>query len=177
MHQIPKLKRFSFRLAVVFAQSSEIRCWAENEDVVGTAPTGDAPTISEWSTILLPTRVRLILEVWRCVNLRSLRSLRIRVRGWIYHVISFKFELRAGFHQWTAPGSQFSTDPHTLLYITYRYGYCTKATFLNYEVMRLPCRFTFERGYLRIVWITFIMSALFLWNRTLVSAIKPLWRQ
>ena len=25
-------------------------------------PTGDAPTTSEWSTILLPTRVRLILE-------------------------------------------------------------------------------------------------------------------
>ena len=28
-------------------------------------PTGDAPTTSEWSTILLPTKVRLILEVWR----------------------------------------------------------------------------------------------------------------
>ena len=37
----------------------------ENEDVVGAAPTGDAPTTSEWSTILLPTKVRLILEVLR----------------------------------------------------------------------------------------------------------------
>ena len=27
-------------------------------------PTGDAPTTSEWSTILLPTKVQLILEVW-----------------------------------------------------------------------------------------------------------------
>ena len=33
------------------------------EDVVGAAPTGDAPTTSEWSTILLHTKVWLILEV------------------------------------------------------------------------------------------------------------------
>ena len=33
------------------------------EDVVGAAPTGDAPTTSEWSTILFHTKVRLILEV------------------------------------------------------------------------------------------------------------------
>ena len=37
-----------------------------NEDVVGAAPAGDAPTTSEWSSILLPSRVRLILE-----NLRN----------------------------------------------------------------------------------------------------------
>ena len=37
----------------------------ENEDVVGVAPTGDAPTTSEWSMILLPAKVRFILEVWR----------------------------------------------------------------------------------------------------------------
>ena len=36
-----------------------------SEDVVGAAPTGDAPTTSEWSTIYLPTKVRLILETWR----------------------------------------------------------------------------------------------------------------
>ena len=35
----------------------------ENEDVVGAAPTGDAPTTSVWSTISLSTEVRLILEV------------------------------------------------------------------------------------------------------------------
>ena len=63
-HQIPKLICFSSRLAVVFVQSIEARCLVENEDVVGAAPTGDAPTTSEWSTSLLPTKVRLILETW-----------------------------------------------------------------------------------------------------------------
>ena len=40
------------------------RCQVKNEDVVGATPTGDAPTTSEWATILLPTKVKLILEVW-----------------------------------------------------------------------------------------------------------------
>ena len=47
------------------AQSNEARCYVENEDLVGSAPTGDAPTTSEWSTILLPNKVHLILEIWR----------------------------------------------------------------------------------------------------------------
>ena len=47
MHQIQKLNSFSSRLAFVFAQSIEARCKVENEDVVGAAPTGDAPTTSE----------------------------------------------------------------------------------------------------------------------------------
>ena len=64
MDQIPKLKRFSSCLAVAFAQSIEARCLVENEDVVGAAPTGATPTVSEWSTILLPIKVRFILEVW-----------------------------------------------------------------------------------------------------------------
>ena len=34
-HQIPNLKFVSSRLAVVFAQTIETRCSAENEDVVG----------------------------------------------------------------------------------------------------------------------------------------------
>ena len=59
------LKRFSYCLATVFAESLEARCQVENEDVVGAAPTGDAPTTSVWSTILLPAKVRLILEVLR----------------------------------------------------------------------------------------------------------------
>ena len=59
------LKRLSYCLAAVFAEYLEARCWVENEDVVGAAPTGDAPTTSEWSTILLPTKVRLILEILR----------------------------------------------------------------------------------------------------------------
>ena len=37
----------------------------KNEDVVGTAPTVNAPATSEWSTSLLPVKVRLILEVKR----------------------------------------------------------------------------------------------------------------
>ena len=47
-----------------FAEPLEARCQVENEDVVGAAPTGGASTKSEWSTILLPTNVRLILDQW-----------------------------------------------------------------------------------------------------------------
>ena len=35
--------------------------------LVGAVPTGDAPTTSEWPTFLLPTKVRLILEIWQYV--------------------------------------------------------------------------------------------------------------
>ena len=66
LHQIPKLKCFSSHLAVVFAQSIEATCQVDNEDVVGAVLAGDAATTSEWSTILLPTEVRLILEIWLC---------------------------------------------------------------------------------------------------------------
>ena len=31
----------------------------ENEDVIGAAPTGDAPTTPEWSTFWLPVKVHL----------------------------------------------------------------------------------------------------------------------
>ena len=70
VQQIPKLKHFSSRLAVVFAQTIEAMCSFENEDVVGAAPTGYALTTSEWSTILLPTKVPLILDVWQYVFLK-----------------------------------------------------------------------------------------------------------
>ena len=60
-----KLKWFLSHLAVAFAQPIEARCWVENADVVGAAPTGDAPTTSEWSTILFPAKGQLILEVWQ----------------------------------------------------------------------------------------------------------------
>ena len=36
-----------------------------NEDAVGAAPAGDAPTTSEWSTIVSPSKVWLILDVWQ----------------------------------------------------------------------------------------------------------------
>ena len=41
---------------------SQLLSW--KEDIVGAAPTGDTPTTSEWSTILLPTKVLHILEFW-----------------------------------------------------------------------------------------------------------------
>ena len=71
-----KLRWFSSRLAVVCAQSTEAKCLVDNEDVVGAAPTGDAPTTSELSTILLPTKVRLILETWRYMSSTHLFGLR-----------------------------------------------------------------------------------------------------
>ena len=37
--------------ATVFAQYIEAKCEMENENVVGAAPTGDAQTTYEWSTI------------------------------------------------------------------------------------------------------------------------------
>ena len=52
-------------LAAIFAESLEV----ENEDAIGAAPTSDAPTTSEWSTIVLPTNVRLISDVLRYVLL------------------------------------------------------------------------------------------------------------
>ena len=45
-------KKFSSRLAVFFAQSIEARCWVENEDESGAAPTGDAPATAEWPKII-----------------------------------------------------------------------------------------------------------------------------
>ena len=51
-----------FFVSVVFAQSIEARCSVKNDNVVGAAPTGDAPTTSEWSASLLPITVRLILD-------------------------------------------------------------------------------------------------------------------
>ena len=46
-------------------QSIEDNGYVENEDVDGAAPTGDDPNTSEWSMIVLPTKVRLVSEVWR----------------------------------------------------------------------------------------------------------------
>ena len=62
---IPKLQCSLSSLAAVTARSIEAMCSVENEDVVGAAPTGDAPTTSECSTILLPTKVCLILKIWQ----------------------------------------------------------------------------------------------------------------
>ena len=61
---------------MVLIYTIEVRHSVENEDVVGAAPTaptgaapvGAAPATSEWSTILLPTKVPVKLEVWRQVT-------------------------------------------------------------------------------------------------------------
>ena len=54
LHWILKLKCFSSRLAIVFAQPIEARRSIQNQDIVEASPTGDGPTTSEWWTILLP---------------------------------------------------------------------------------------------------------------------------
>ena len=64
-YQITTRRCFASRFAVSFAQSIETRCYIENEDVVGEAPTGDSPIPSDWSTGLLSTKLWLILAVWR----------------------------------------------------------------------------------------------------------------
>ena len=51
------------RLAIV--SIIEAMSEVENEDVVESVPTGNAPTTFEWSAILLPTKVHLILEIWQ----------------------------------------------------------------------------------------------------------------
>ena len=53
------------RLVVQLSLPNPSKPGVENEDVAGAPPTGDAPTTSEWSTILLLTKMQLILEVWR----------------------------------------------------------------------------------------------------------------
>ena len=44
-------------------------------------PTGDAPTTSKWWTILLPTKVYLILEVFAVVSIGSISQWRQRIFG------------------------------------------------------------------------------------------------
>ena len=60
-----KLSAKNFKLKAFRLSNAARRCYVENEDVVGAVPTGDAPTTSGWSAILLPTKVWLILEVWQ----------------------------------------------------------------------------------------------------------------
>ena len=77
------LRRFSYCLAAFFAESLEARCQVENADVVGAEPRGDAPTTSEWSTILLPTKVHLILEIlWYLQQMSSSSNLNF-AKSWV----------------------------------------------------------------------------------------------
>ena len=70
-HQTSNISRTKFQnldVSRLLSSSSlcpvHARCYVENEGVVGAAPTGVAPTTSEWSTTLFLTKVCFILEVW-----------------------------------------------------------------------------------------------------------------
>ena len=70
---------------LVFAKSAEARCLTKNEDVAGSTPTGDTPTTYEWSSILLPTNVRCVLEVWRYIlNSSDCCLSHLFFRGWLW---------------------------------------------------------------------------------------------
>ena len=69
---------------------------SENEDVVGAAPTGDVPTTSEWSTILLPTNMCLTLEVWGQLPNIMVPANRFQV----------KYEIMA-YHKWIFNKNEF----------------------------------------------------------------------
>ena len=64
----------------------------ESEDVAGAAPTGDAPTTSEWSTTVLPIKVRLILEAWRLLNNYRLHDTDRNGTNYLYSLSSFSEE-------------------------------------------------------------------------------------
>ena len=90
LHQIPKLKCFSSHLAVVFAQSVEAMNSFENEDVVGAAPVGDAPTTSEWWTILLSTKVRLIIELMVDWSMKMNVTHMVLLSGWSFIISIYR---------------------------------------------------------------------------------------
>ena len=62
----PKSQNFNVSLLALWLfWPHPMKPCVDNEDVVEAAPIGDAPTTSEWSKIVLPTKVCLILETWR----------------------------------------------------------------------------------------------------------------
>ena len=70
-----KVSRLILQLSLPSQRSHVLsREWknVDHSDAVGASPVGAAPTTSEWSTILLPTKVRLILEVWRYIEMTRL---------------------------------------------------------------------------------------------------------
>ena len=85
---------FSIRHTKSQHLSSEARCYLENAGVVGAAPIGDAPTTSEWSTILLPTKVRLELEVWRYTLMLPVISHDLRLMRHQCNIIDDSYDWR-----------------------------------------------------------------------------------
>ena len=53
----------AFRLVLHLSLPNPLKP-VDKEDIFGAAPTGDTPTTSDW----LPTNVRFILKVWRCIT-------------------------------------------------------------------------------------------------------------
>ena len=87
----------------------------KNEDVVEAAMAGAAPTTSEWSTILLPTNVHLISEVWGYYMwflIIQIHTCAISVfkNNWKYKYI-FMFS-----HKNSPPEGLRSLNQHTLIF-------------------------------------------------------------
>ena len=55
---------------------------SRDDDVVGAEPTVDAPTTSEWLTILLPAKMRLVLLIWHYMENAAYRSKNITWMRW-----------------------------------------------------------------------------------------------
>ena len=62
-----------YRLDLQLSLSNPLKPDVENDDVVGAALTGDAPTTFELSTTVLPTKVRLILVFDGIHNLQTVQ--------------------------------------------------------------------------------------------------------
>ena len=158
----PKLKCFLFHLAVVFAQSIEARGWVENY-VVGTALTGDALTTSEWATILLPIKVRLISDILRChENLGTCQTFSISpnrnsIVGWN----------PSSFGQFTTPKTceKWLDLINSYIYYAHHYIYYAHQTREIYEV--LPYSVDFKAP--GKLWYPLSKTALskcsFIWNK------------
>ena len=56
-------------LVLQLSLPNPLKSGIKNEYVFEAALKGDAPTTSEWSTNLLPTKVHFILEVWHYLSL------------------------------------------------------------------------------------------------------------
>ena len=71
--------------------------WPSYQFGVGAAPMGDAPTTSEWSTTLLPTKVQLILEVWRYIHLHHKYCTEMMDKSWFYMRNNISTKLLGGY--------------------------------------------------------------------------------
>ena len=99
-HQIPNLICFLPRLTIAFVQYIEARYRIEDEDVVRATSTGAAPTTSEWSTMLLPTKVRLIFEAWLYEFAYLLYMCSVNHKPYIYVVSKIPGAIRCSYVRW-----------------------------------------------------------------------------